>query len=52
MIVKILIVGILFYLIWALLHHKRNKSLTLGILVEYLLTAVLVFILISGIIFT
>lgn len=51
MIIKILIIGVLIYLVWALLHHKRDKSLTLPILLEYLLTAALALILISGVIF-
>ena len=51
MILKILGIGILIYLIWALFHHKRDKSLTLPILLEYLLTAVLVLILILGVIY-
>lgn len=50
MILKILTVGILIYLIWSLLHHKRDKSLTLPILLEYLLTAALVVILLLGVI--
>ena len=49
MIFKILGVGTLIYLIWAILHHKRDKSLTLSILLEYLLTAVLVLILLIGV---
>lgn len=51
MILKILGIGILIYLVWALFHHKRDKSLTLPILLEYLLTAVLVLILILGVIY-
>lgn len=51
MILKILSVGILIYLIWALFHHKRDKSLTLPILLEYLLTAVLVLILVLGVVY-
>jgi len=51
MILKILSIGILIYLVWALFYHKRDKSLTLPILLEYLLTAVLVLILILGVIF-
>lgn len=49
MIVKVATIGILVYLIWALIHHKRDKSLTLPILLEYVLTAILVFILVLGI---
>lgn len=48
---SILIIGILIYLIWALIHHKRDKSLTLAIFLEYLLTAVLSLILLFGVIF-
>lgn len=51
MILKVLAIGILIYLLWALLHHKHDKSLTLPILVEYLLTAVLVLILVLGVIY-
>lgn len=51
MILKILTIGVLIYLVWALFHHKRDKSLTLPILLEYLLTAVLALILISGVIY-
>lgn len=50
MALNILIIGILIYLVWALVHHKRDKSLTLGIFVEYLLTAVLALILLIGVI--
>lgn len=50
MILKILSIGILIYLIWAIVHHKRNKSLTLEVLLEYLLTAALSLILIFGVI--
>lgn len=48
MVIRILIIGTLIYLLWALVHHKKDKSLTLPIFLEYLLTAVLVLILISG----
>lgn len=51
MIIKILALGILIYLIWALWHHKKDKSLTLPILLEYLLTVILVLVLLSGVIF-
>lgn len=49
MIFQILIAGIIVYLIWALFHHRKDKSLTLSILLEYVLTAVLVLILILGV---
>ncbi len=38
------------YLIWALIYHKFDKSLTLNIYLEYLLTAVLVLVLMTGVI--
>lgn len=46
---KVLIIIVLGYLIWALWHHRRDKSLTWPILMEYLLIALLVLILILGI---
>ncbi len=45
----ILTVAILAYLIWALWHHRRDKSLTLPILIEYLLTAALSLVLLTGV---
>lgn len=48
---KILLIGVLIYLLWALIHHKKDKSLTFSILVEYLLTALLSIILLTGVIF-
>lgn len=47
--IKILAIGILVYLIWAIFHHKKDKSLTLTIVLEYLLTAVLALILLLGV---
>lgn len=49
MILKILILGVLLYMIWALIHHKKDKSLTLLIFMEYVLTAALVLILLMGV---
>lgn len=49
MILQVLGTGIVIYFVWAIFHHKRGKSLTLPILLEYLLTAVLVFILFLGV---
>ena len=46
---KILIIGVIIYLVWALVHHRRDKSLTLPILVEYVLTAGLTLILLLGV---
>lgn len=48
---KILLIGVLIYLLWALIHHKKDKSLTLAILLEYLLIAVLVLVLMFGVVF-
>lgn len=39
------------YLTWALIYHKIDKSLTLPIFIEYLLTATLVLILLMGVLF-
>ncbi len=47
--IYILITGIIIYLVWAIIHHKKDKSLTLTIYLEYLLTAVLVLILLIGV---
>lgn len=38
----------LIYLLWALIYHKIDKSLTLAVIFEYVLTALLVLILLSG----
>lgn len=43
---NILTTGIIFYLLWAFIYHKRDKSLTLPIFLEYFLTALLVLIII------
>lgn len=51
LILKILGAGVLIYLLFALFHHKRDKSLTLGVLLEYLLTAALALILLLGALF-
>lgn len=36
------------YLGWAVAYHKIDKSLTLAVILEYVLTATLVLILLSG----
>jgi len=51
MIIMIFTLGILIYLIWALIHHKKDKSLTKAIYLEYLLTALLSIILLTGVLF-
>lgn len=45
---KILSAGVLIYLSWALIHHKKNKSLTAEVFLEYLLTAALVMVILIG----
>lgn len=39
------------YLAWASIYHKIDKSLTLPIFLEYLLTAILVLILVLGVLY-
>ena len=46
---EVLIITILSYLLWALWHHRRDKSLTYAIFIEYLLTASLVLVLLMGV---
>lgn len=46
---NIVTLGVIVYLIWAFIHHKRDKTLAWPILLEYFLTAVLVLIIILGI---
>ncbi len=48
---KFLIIGVLLYLSFALWHHKKDKSLTYALFLEYLLTAVLVLIIVLGVTF-
>ena len=45
----ILIIAIVSYLIWAIIHHRRDKSLTLETFLEYVLTAILALILFLGV---
>ena len=52
MIVQLLLIAALLYLAWALLHHRRDKSLTLAVYIEYLLTAILVLIITTGVVFS
>lgn len=49
MIIQILLIAVLIYLAWALYHHKKDKSLTLAVFIEYLLTATLSIILLLGV---
>ncbi len=45
---SVLVVLILGYLVWALLHHLHDKSLTLEVILEYILTAALVLVILLG----
>lgn len=45
---QILVILSLIYLSWALLHHTLDKSLTLEIVIEYVLTALLALIILYG----
>ncbi len=49
MILKILALGVTAYLLFAMIHHRKNKSLTLDIFMEYLLISVLVLVLLMGV---
>ncbi len=46
---NILLIGAIIYLVWAIIHHKKDKSLTYSLYLEYLLTAVLTLILLMGV---
>ncbi len=48
MILPLIIMTTGIYLIWALLYHRKDKSLTFSLYLEYLLTAALVIIIILG----
>ena len=45
----VMTIMIMFYLLWALAHHFIDKSLTLEIVIEYVLTALLALIILYGI---
>lgn len=47
--IYILLVAVGLYLVWALIHHRHDKSLTLPIFIEYVLTAALGLILLLGV---
>lgn len=51
MVLNVLIAGILIYLVWAIAHHKKDKSLTLSVYLEYLLMALFSIILLMGVLF-
>ena len=46
---RILLIGVLLYLVFAIWHHKKDKSLTFPIFIEYLLTAILVLVIFMGV---
>lgn len=47
--IQTIVVSVFAYLIWALFYHSLDKSLTLTIFMEYLLTALLALILLMGV---
>ncbi len=47
---RFLVLMAVVYLIWAISHHLTDKSLKLEVAVEYLLIALLVFIILSGLV--
>ena len=49
--IRLIIAGILSYLVISLLHHKRDKSLTTTTTLEYILLAVLAAIVLGTLIF-
>ncbi len=46
---RTLIIASIMYLIWAYTYHYFDKSLTVGVYMEYLLTALLALILLLGV---
>lgn len=48
LLLEIVILFGLFYLLSSMIHHHIDKSLTLEIIIEYILTALLMIILVSG----
>jgi len=46
---RILLIGVLLYLVFAIWHHKKDKSLTFPIFIEYLLTTILVLVIFMGV---
>ncbi len=52
MIIQIALIASSLYLAWALIHHRLDKSLTLAVYIEYLLTAALVLIITTGVVFS
>lgn len=47
--IRTLIISSVVYLIWAYAYHYFDKSLTVGVYIEYLLTALLALILMLGV---
>lgn len=47
--IRTLVIAALVYLIWAYAHHYFDKSLTVGVYMEYLLTALLALVLMLGV---
>lgn len=40
---------VMFYLMWALVHHFADKTLSLEVMIEYILTALLALIVLYGV---
>lgn len=47
----ILMIVLLLYVSFALIHHSRNKDLTIVIMLEYILIATLAIVILTGVIF-
>ncbi len=45
---QLVVIAAIIYVILALLHHLKDKSLTLEIIIEYILMAALVIIILQG----
>ena len=46
---ELVVIGVMFYLVTALVHHHLDKSLTVEATLEYILIAVLVLIVLQGV---
>ena len=43
--INIILIAVVLYLIFAIFHHKKDKSLTPEVLIEYILLGILAFVL-------
>lgn len=46
--IQILLIAILIYFAYVLYHHRKRKNLTFQIFIEYVLTAALTLVLLTG----